>query len=318
MRVLVTGDVLTEKAIREFEEHDVAVIKKPADLSEDELVEEIRGSDGYILGGSEQVTRRVIDMADRLKVVVFWGTQPETSFTPDAMEKMKERDITLETTGTSANAIAEMTVFLIGAALRDIPYIVNEVYGGRWTQAKGSELEGKTVGIVGMGRIGQTVAKRLSGFELKEFLYYDVRRDEVTEGELGVKFVDLPELLSRGDVISLHLPLLPDTRGIISKDQLKLMKPTAVLVNTASPHLVDAGALYESLDNGIIAKAVFDGYYVESADFSLDSAGRLMSLPITKFWFTPHVAFNTKENDIQQSEIAFELTIQVLSEQSAL
>lgn len=318
MRVLVTGNVLTDRSIGEFEEHDVAVTTKPANLEEDELAEAVKDVDGYILGGNEKVTGRVIDAANILRAVIFWGTQPETFFTSEALDKMRQRGISLETTGSSVNAVAEMTVFLIGAALRDIPFIVQEAVFGRWTQTKGGELAGKTVGIVGLGRIGKTVVKRLSGFDLKEVLYYDVRRDEESEKEFGIlRYAGLPDLLSQSDIVSLHSPLLPQTRGMIGKDQLQIMKPSAILINTARPQLVDRDALYAALDVGTIVKAVFDGYYVEGAEFSLDSAGKLITLPMTKFWFTPHAAFNTRENDIQQSETAFELMIQILSEQSA-
>lgn len=316
MLVLVTGDVLTETAVRQFEEHDVAILSKPADIDEDELVKSIKDVDGYILGGNELVTERAIDSANRLKAVVFWGTHLETSFTPKALEKMRNRDIILETTGFSANAVAEMTVFLIGAALRDVPFLVSKVYSGTWARSKGVEMGGKVLGIVGMGRVGQTVAKKLSGFGLREIIYYDIRRSLAIEGELGVSFVEFSDLLSRSDIVSLHIPLLPQTRNLIGKGELNTMKPTAVLVNTARPQLVDANALYEALREGIIAKAVFDGYYVYGDDFSLDSAGKLATLPLTKFWFTPSAGFNTKENDIQQSEVAFELMMQVLGEQS--
>ncbi|MHB8841058.1 MAG: NAD(P)-dependent oxidoreductase [Candidatus Aquicultor sp.] len=317
MRILVTGDVLVPKTVHEFEDHNIAVIRKPADLNEKDLIEAIKDVNGYILGGSEKVTGSVIDAAKKLKAIIFWGTQPDTFFTEEAMSKIKARRITLETTGSSVNAVAEMTVFLLGSALRDIPYLVEKVYSGVWEQRKGTEIKGKTLGIVGMGRIGQTVAKRLSGFELQEVLYYDIRRNEKAEQELGIRFVDLPALLSQSDVVSLHSPLLPQTKGMIGKDQLAMMKPNAVLVNTARPLLIDPDALYEALTNGTIAKAVFDGYYVEGADFSREAAGKLISLPMTKFWFTPHVAFDTKENDIEQSETAFELMVQVLSEQSS-
>lgn len=317
MRILVTGDVLAASTVREFQEHNVAVINRPANLTEDTLADTIKDVDGYILGGSEKVTKRVIDTAEKLKAIVFWGTQPQTFFTSDATEEMKKRGIILETTGSSVNAVAEMTVFLMGAAIRDVPYLVSEVYQGRWNQVKGGEIKGKTLGIVGLGRIGQSVAKKLSSFELGEFLYYDVRRNEKAEQELGLRFVELPELLSKSDIVSLHSPLLPQTRGMIGKDQLSMMKPTAVLVNTARPQLVDPDALYEALDKETIAKAVFDGYYVEGADFSLEAAGKLMTLPTTKFWFTPHAAFNTREGDLEQSETAFNLMIQVLSEQSS-
>ncbi|NCO66125.1 NAD(P)-dependent oxidoreductase [Candidatus Aquicultor secundus] len=192
MRILVTGDVLVPKTVHEFEDHNIAVIRKPADLREKDLIEAIKNVDGYILGGSEKVTGAVINAAECLKAIIFWGTQPDTFFTDEAMNKIKQRRITLETTGSSINAVAEMTVFLLGSALRDIPYLVEKVYSGVWEQAKGTEIKGKTLGIVGMGRIGQTVAKRLSGFELQEVLYYDVRRSEKAEQELGVRFVDLP------------------------------------------------------------------------------------------------------------------------------
>jgi len=316
MLVLVTGDVLTETAVREFEEHDVAIVGKPADVDEDELVGSIEDVDGYIVGGNELVTERIIDTANRLKAVVFWGSHPETSFTPKALEKMRSRDIALETTGFSANAVAEMTVFVIGAALRDIPFLVSKVYSGEWVRSKGDEMGGKVLGIVGMGRVGQILAKKLSGFGLREIVYYDMRRNLAIEGELGVSFVELPELLSKSDIVSLHIPLLPQTKNLIGKDELKLMKQTAIFINTARPQLVDADALYEALSEGLISKAVFDGYYVYGGDFSLDSAGKLVTLPLTKFWFTPSAGLNTRENDIQQSEIAFELMMQVLGEQS--
>lgn len=317
MLVLVTGDVLTENAVSEFEEHDVAVLRRPADIDEDELIKSIEDVDGYILGGNELVTERVIDSAKRLKAIIFWGTHLETSFTPKAIEKMKSRDIILETTGFSANAVAEMTIFLIGAALRDIPFLVSAVYSGNWARSKGVEVGGKVLGIVGMGRVGQTVAKKLSGFGLKKIVYYDIRRNLAIEGELGVVYLELADLLSQSDIISLHLPLLPQTKNIIGGDELGIMKSTAILVNTARPQLVDANALYEALDKGVISKAVFDGYYVYGSDFSLDSAGKLMSLPLTKFWFTPSAGLNTRENDVQQSETAFELMMQVLGEQSS-
>ncbi len=317
MRILVTGDVLVPKTVHEFEDHNMAVIRKPADLSEEDLMEAIKNVDGYILGGSEKVTGPVIDAAEHLKAIIFWGTQPETFFTEEAMGKLKERRITLETTGSSGNAVAEMTVFLLGSALRDIPYLVDKLYSGTWEQRKGTEIKGKTLGIVGMGRIGQTVAKLLSGFDLKEVLYYDIRRNEKAEQELGIRFVDLSALLSQSDFVSLHSPLLPQTKGMIGKDQLRMMKPNAILVNTARPQLVDPDALYEALTTGTIAKAVFDGYYIEGADFLREAAGKLISLPMTKFWLTPHVAFDTKENDMEQSEKAYELLVQVLSEQSS-
>lgn len=317
MQILVTGDVLAKSTVREFQQHNVAVINKPANLTENTLADTIKDVDGYILGGSEKVTGRVINAAKKLKIIVFWGTQPQAFFTSDAIDEMKKRGIILETTGSSVGAVAEMAVFLIGAAIRDIPYLVSEIYRGKWDQVKGREIKGKTLGIIGLGRIGQSVVKKLSGFELREVIYYDVRRNEKAEQELGVKFVKLPELLSKSDIISLHSPLLPQTMGMIGKDQLSMMKSTAVLVNAARPQLVDPGDLYDALNKGTIAKAVFDGYYVESADFSLKAAGKLMTLPMTKFWFTPHAAFNTRESDLEQSETAFNLMIQALSEQSS-
>jgi len=316
MLVLVTGDVLTETAVREFKEHDVAILRKPTDIDEDGLIKSIEDVDGYILGGDELVTERVIDAAERLKAIIFWGTYLETSFTPKALERMRNRGIILETTGFSANAVAEMTVFLIGAALRDIPFLVSEVYSGNWIRSKGVEVGGKVLGIVGMGRVGQIVVKKLSGFGLREIIYYDIRRNLAIEGELGVSFVELSDLLSKSDIVSLHIPLFPQTRNIIGKDELMMMKPTAVLINTARPQLVDANALYEALSEGLIAKAVFDGFYVYGSEFSLDSAGKIMTLPLTKFWLTPSAGYNTRENDIQQSETAFELMMQVLGEQS--
>jgi glyoxylate reductase len=122
----------------------------------------------------------------------------------------------------------------------------------------GFQVSGATIGIIGMGRIGQAVARRAKGFNMK-ILYYDVRRlPENLEKELGAEFVDLDTLLREADIVTIHTPLTPETENLINEEKLKLMKKTAYLINTARGKIVDIDALYKALKEGWIAGAALD------------------------------------------------------------
>lgn len=170
---------------------------------------------------------------------------------------------TVASSGAEAHTVAEMAILLAGVASRRVLQGHRAVLEGRWgtlAMLEGGvfELAGKTIGLVGLGRIGREVAKRAQAFDMR-VLYHDVfRLDREKEREVGAEFRELDALLGEADVVSLHAPLTPETRGMINERSLSLMKPNAVLVNTARGPLVEANALAKALRDGTIRAAAID------------------------------------------------------------
>jgi phosphoglycerate dehydrogenase-like enzyme len=170
---------------------------------------------------------------------------------------------TVASSGAEAHTVAEMAILLAGVASRRVLQGHRAVLEGQWgalTMLQGGvfELAGKTIGLIGLGKIGREVAKRARGFDMR-VIYTDVfRLPSEQEGEIGVEFRELDALLGESDIVSLHAPLTPETHGLINDRTLKLMKPNAVLVNTSRGPLVDAAALAAALREGTIRAAAVD------------------------------------------------------------
>jgi len=197
--------------------------------------------------------------------------------------------------GANAISVAEHAVMLMLALYRRLPQFDRDVRQGKWrSAARGEtryhELGGKRVGLIGMGMIGRQVAKRLRGFDV-DLWYYDVRRlAPEEEAQLGATFAAFDDLISSVDVLSLHLPLLPETRGIIGEKELSAMRPGSVLINTARGELVDEPALVKALQAGPLAGAGLDVFAQEPppADHPLFSMENVV--------LTPHSAGPTWES----------------------
>ena len=187
--------------------------------------------------------------------------------------------------GANASSVAEHVVMAALALLRGLVPAHQAMAGGLWPLAewmgRSRELSGKTVGIVGMGRIGREVAARLLPFGVTT-LYYDVRRLAVDDEEaLGVTFAELDALLARSDIVTLHLPLTPETRGIIGRERLRAMRSGSLLINAARAELVDEAALVEALQNGTLAGAAIDVFSPEPPppDHPLRRLGNVLLTP---------------------------------------
>ncbi len=177
------------------------------------------------------------------------------------------------TPGVLTESTAELTWALILAAARHIVRADKYVRSGEWYRSKtgwhpelflGMELQGKTLGIIGFGRIGRAVARiGAKGFGMKVLYYDKYRAPKEVEEELNAKYVSLEELLREADIVSIHVPLTPETKGMIGEKELRMMKPTAVLVNTARGAVVDIDALTKALKEGWIAAAGLDVFPVE-------------------------------------------------------
>ncbi len=188
--------------------------------------------------------------------------------------------IVAKTAGSNATSVAEAASMLILATARRLPRAHNSVVAGEWLKLElrpGSyEIAGKQVGIVGLGKIGRKVARHMQGFDATVAYYDAFRLPEAEESRLGVRYMPLDDLLRSSDFISLHVPLMPSTKGLIGARELELMKPTAILVNTCRGAVVDEEALYQALKTKRIRGAGIDVFAKEPPDkdnplFTLDN-----------------------------------------------
>jgi len=207
--------------------------------------------------------------------------------------------------GANSVAVAEHTLMLMLAVYRKLSWHHANVVTGKWRVGDFAshrlyELEGKTLGIVGLGTIGKKVARRAAAFGVR-ILYYDiVRLSEEAEDALGVRFVLLPELLRTSDIVSLHVPLNAATRSLISTRELGMMRPSAVLINTCRGPVVDENALHVALTSGRIAAAGLD-VMVEEPPLANHPLFELENVT-----FTPHMAGPTWENWAKAFRNAFD------------
>lgn len=212
----------------------------------------------------------------------------------------KEHDITVQNAaGYSTTAVSELAVGMMLDLLRNIITLNEKIrQGGSRGTFLGRELRGKTVGVVGTGAIGTATAHLLLAFGAKVIAYSRTRRPEVEA--MGVHYMSLDELLKEADIVSLHVPLCNETRGLIGERELSLMKPTALLVNTARGPVCDIAAVGKALVESRIAGAAFDVFEQEPPlpiDHLLLSTNRCL--------VTPHVAFATEESFAARADIVF-------------
>jgi len=206
--------------------------------------------------------------------------------------------------GANAISVAEHTIMLMLAMYRRLPDLVDMTRSGRWRALMGEaryyELAGKTIGIIGLGKIGQEVVRRLKGWGVTP-VYYDLfRRSETEERELGVTYCSLDDIFRRADVITLHAPLTTETRHLVNAERLRLVKPTLVLVNAARGELVNEADLLEALNDDRVLGAALDTLAQEPppSDHPLTHHPRTI--------VTPHVAGPTWDSWPRRFKNAYE------------
>ncbi|MFQ5763210.1 MAG: hydroxyacid dehydrogenase [Candidatus Bathyarchaeia archaeon] len=265
------------------EGHEVDV---KLNLTPQQLQETVTDYDAVIVRSRTKITSNIIDAMQKTRIIARAGTGLDNI---DVAAAEKRKITVLNSPEAVAQSAAELTLGLMFSLARQIPQADALTKQGKWPkgQLEGHQLAGKTLGIVGIGRIGAKVALVAKALGMRIFAY-DVARYEQLERELGVEWVPLDRLLKEADVVSLHLPLTSETKGIISGEQLALMKPTTLLVNAARGGLVDEQALLEALSNGRLAGAALDVYEVEPPVNM-----KLLQLP--NFISTPHIGAQTVE-----------------------
>ena len=282
--------------------HTVDVSTKDGVLSKDELVAALSSKpyDAVLCLLTDRIDKDVFAAASSAKIFANYAV----GYDNIDIEEAKQRGIIVTNTpDVLTDAVAEHTLALMLALLRRIPeserFLREGKYEG-WAPLLflGTGLRGKTLGLLGAGRIGARVAHEAArGFDMR-VVYHDVARNETLEKEYGAAFQNSPEeVLQTADVVSLHVPLLPSTRHLLDAKRLALMKPTAILINTSRGPVVDETALVEALRAGVIRGAALDVFENEPA-----LAEGLAELP--NVVLTPHTASATVEAREAMTDVA--------------
>lgn len=259
-------------------------------LADEELINFLKGHEKALIG-LERINANVLKHLPELRTISRFGVGLDTL----DLNALKEHGVKLAyTAGANKRSVAELVIAFALIMLRNLGPLNGHLKQGIWQSHKGRQLTNACVGIIGLGAIGKDLASLLKSFNCK-MLCYDV----VTHDQQEIEQVSLEKLLTSADIISLHLPLNNETKHIINSERLNLMKPNALLINTARGGLVDEDALYEVLKTNKIAGAAFDVFAQEPC---VDS--RLLSL--ANFFATPHIGGSTEEAIIAMGKAAID------------
>ncbi len=257
---------------------------------QEEVIRKIPDADYLLVGGRTRIDQKVLDAAPKLKMIQRSGVGLDSL----DLEAIRERCIPLFVNeGINARSVAEHTLMLILGTLRKVGEADSITRSGQWVKHDLGigchDLFGKQVGLIGLGNIGMHVARMLKGFGVNIVYCKRTRLAPELETELGVRHLALTDLLAACDIISLHCSLNTETRGLIGHDELAIVKPDAILVNTARGGLVDESALLEALETGRLAGAGLDVFEKEPlpADHPF--------FKLTNVLLTPHIGSITAE-----------------------
>ncbi len=277
-------------------------------LDEEALLDQVKDVDAIIIRANGKVSARLMDAAPKLKVVGRHGVGVEAI---DLQAANQRGIVVCNTPDANLESVAEQAVGFMITLSKQILRADKAARQGRWDvryEYIGQELLGRTLGLVGMGRIGSRVAEICHLAFKMPVLYYDVVSYPAAEETLQARSVSLEEVLKASDYVSVHVPLLPATRGMIGNEQLAMMKSGAILINTARGPIVDEAALLEALQSGHLGGAGLDVFAVEPAAednplFQLDNVV-----------LTPHMAAHTDDALKAMSMVALDI-IRVLEGQ---
>lgn len=295
MKILVTPTSLCKNrdildGLSEKAELVVNTTGKP--LTEEQLIPLVRDIDGY-LAGLDEITGTVLRSAPKLRAVSRYGVGYERV----DIKAAKELGIKVTNTpGANTQSVADLAMGLILSAARQIPYLNGRLKDGNWDRANGREVYGKTIGIIGLGAIGKSLARRAQGFSMK-VLAYDPYMDVRWAEENGVRVCALDELTSESDVISLHVPLTDATRNIINRGRIERMRDGVIIVNTSRGGLVDLDAAADFVENGKIYGMGFDAFEKEPPE-----KHRIYDFP--NVIMTPHAGAHTAEAVMGMTEMS--------------
>lgn len=281
-------------------------------ISREELLEKVKGVDAILSVLTEKIDKEIMDAAgDQLKIVANYAVGYNNI---DVSEAKKRGIIVTNTPGALTDTVADHTVALILAIARRIVEADKYTRAGKYKAwgpklFLGGDLVGRTLGVVGLGRIGSSVAERMDkGFKMK-VVYYDIDRNQELEEKYGWKYCELDDLFKEVDYITLHTALTEETRHLISRERLESMKATAYLVNTSRGPVVDEEALVEILRENKIAGAALD-VFEDEPELKPGLA------ELDNVILTPHIASGTKGTRNKMAEMAAQNVIAVLEDKA--
>ena len=302
-KVLVC-DHIDERGVKILRDAGLEVDYRPK-ITPEEVVSAVEGFDAVIVRSRTKVKADVIQRAAKLKVIGRAGVGLDNI----DVDAAKQRGIAVYNSPESlTNAVAELALGLMIAAARGVGTGYCNLKNGVWVKESlmGTELSGKTVGIVGFGRIGRRLAELLKPFNVKVLAYDILPPDETVLDALSAKLVELDELLVASDFISLHLPGGPSMRGFIGADRLSKMKKTSFIVNTSRGEVLDENALVNALKSGSIRGAALDV-------FAMEPPTNKELLSLDNIVFTPHIGGQTLEAQASATTIIAQKIVDHLS-----
>ncbi len=285
MKVLVASNIASE-AIEKMRNAGIEVDVKTG-ISERELESIIEHYDALIVRSTPKVTRRVIERGRRLRIIGRAGVGVDNIDVETATQK---GIIVVNAPGGNTVSTAELTLGLLLSVARKIPQADRSVKEGKWERRKfvGIELRGKTIGVIGLGRIGYEVAKRAKAFDMN-VIAYDPYISEHKAKEIGVRLVSFDELIRSSDIITVHVPKTKETENLIGEREFEMMRDGVIILNCARGGIIDENALIRALKNGKVSAVGLDVYVNEPPDpnselFRFDNV-------VT----TPHIGASTRE-----------------------
>jgi len=287
---ILVSDALSGEGLKVFQECKEFSVDVKTDLKPDALKEIIKDYDGLVVRSATKVTKDIIEAAKKLKVIGRAGVGLDNV---DLEAATKKGIIVMNTPAGNTISTAEHTFSMILALSRNIPQANSSTKKGEWKRSKfmGVELYGKTLGVVGFGRIGSEVAKRALSFGMKILAYDPFLSADVAEN-IGVEIAELKKVLQESDYITVHTPLTDETRHMISDKEFSLMKKSARLINCARGGIIDEPALVKALKEGKVAGAAMDVF--ESEPLSADNE----LLKLDNVIITPHLGASTEEAQV--------------------
>lgn len=309
MKILVTPTSLqpgkNDSALAPLEKFADELVFNPTGkpLSEEDLIPLLKDCDGYI-AGLDSITEKVMEACPRLKVISRYGAGYDRV---DIDAAKKHGILVTNTPGVNAQAVGELAFGLILSCARKIPSLNTLTRSGQWVRSTGMELKGKTLGILGLGAIGKVVASCAQGFGMN-VIAYDPYINEAYCANRGIESVSFQELMSRSNVVSLHLPLTDSTRHMIDAQAINRLPDGAILVNASRGGIIDEDAAYDALKSGKLSGMGLDAFEVEPP-----TGSRLFEFD--NVIATPHTGAHTKEATDNMAHGAVKNLIDLLSGQ---
>ncbi len=307
VKVLVT-DPLEEKGVEVLRKAGFDVVVK-TEWSPENLLSLVSDVEGLLVRSRTKVTSEVIDAASQLRVIGRAGVGVDNIDVSYAREKGVE----VVTAGDApADSVAELTFGLLISVARSLSEADSSMKEKKWEKKRfmGVQFAGKVLGVVGVGNIGRRVVRIAHAMGMR-ILAYDVVVYEDLKEIYGVEYVSLEELLKEADFVTIHVPLLPQTRNMISKKEIGLMKNEAIIVNTARGGILDEEAVYEAIVEGRLKGAGFDVYSEEPPKSEV--LWKLISLP--NVVCTPHIASQTNESQEAVAVKTAESVVKILKDE---